>query len=143
MARSKKSSPAPEAVVLAPEAPAAEAPAAEAPAAEAPAAEAPAAEAPAAPVLPVDVKVAGETVVAARNVLARAENLDKVPSALASITLREGRPCKVRVPYTMAGVTAMLNHIGQHGPSTGATLAGVANGDLLTYAVRRGWLVPA
>ena len=139
MARSKKSSQAPaaeapaapEAVVLAPAAPAAEAPAA------------PAAEAPAAPVLPVDVKVAGETVVAARNVLARAANLGNVPSALAALTLREGRPCKVRVPYTVAGVTAMLNHIAAHGPTTGAELAGIANGDLLTYAVRRGWLVPA
>ena len=129
-------------------APVAEAPAL-APVAEAPVAEAPVAEAPAlapvaeAPALPVDVKVAGETVVAARNVLARAASLDKVPTALAALTLREGRPCKVRVPYTVAGVTAMLNHIAAHGPTTGAELAGIANGDLLTYAVRRGWLVPA
>ena len=115
-------------------------PAAEAPAAEAPAAEAPAAEAPA---LPVEVTVAGTTVGAARNVLARHANLANVPPALAGLTLRQGRPCKVRVPYTMAGVTAMLDHIAKHGPTTGATLAGVANGDLLTYAVRRGWLVPA
>ena len=115
MARSKKSSPAPEAVVLAP----------------------------AAPALPVEVTVAGATVGAARNVLARHANLANVPTALAGLTLRVGRPCKVRVPYTVAGVTAMLNHIAIHGPSTGAELAGIANGDLLTYAVRRGWLVPA
>ena len=126
-----------------PKAPVAEAPVVLAPVAEAPVAEAPAAEAPAAPVLPVDVKVAGETVVAARNVLARHANLANVPPALAGLTLRQGRPCKVRVPYTMAGVTAMLDYIAKHGPATGATLAGVANGDLLTYAVRRGWLVPA
>jgi hypothetical protein len=139
MARSKKSSPATEAVVLAPEA------VVLAPEAVvlAPAAPEAVVLAPAAPVLPVDVKVAGETVTAARNVLARAANLDKVPTALGSMTLREGRPCKVRVPYTVAGVTAMLNHIAIHGPSTGAELAGIANGDLLTYAVRRGWLVPA
>ena len=106
-------------------------------------AEAPVAPVAEAPVLPVDVKVAGQQVVAARNVLVRAANLGNVPAALANATLVAGRPCKVRVPYTQAGVLAMLAHIAQHGPSTGATLAGVANGDLLTYSVRRGWLVQA
>jgi hypothetical protein len=116
------------------------APVAEAPVA--PVAEVPVAPvAPVAPVLPVDVKVAGMQVVAARNVLVRAANLGNVPAALASATLVAGRPCKVRVPYTQAGVLAMLEHIAQHGPSTGAVLASVANGDLLTYSVRRGWLI--
>jgi len=116
---------------------------------EVPVAEVPVAEVPVVPVvpvaevpvLPVDVKVAGMQVVAARNVLVRAANLGNVPAALASATLVAGRPCKVRVPYTQAGVLAMLDHIAQHGPSTGAVLASVANGDLLTYSVRRGWLI--
>jgi hypothetical protein len=124
-----------------PVAPVAETPVA--PVAETPVAETPVAETPVAPVLPVDVKVAGMQVVAARNVLVRAANLGNVPAALANATLVAGRPCKVRVPYTQAGVLAMLDHIAKHGPSTGAALAGVANGDLLTYSVRRGWLVQA
>jgi hypothetical protein len=94
-------------------------------------------------VVPTELQVAGTTVSAARNVLVRAANLGNVPAALANATLVAGRPCKVRVPYTQAGVLAMLDHIAKYGPSTGATLAGVANGDLLTYSVRRGWLVQA
>ena len=109
---------------------------------------APAAAAPALTVtLPTGVAVpavlcGGASVQAAPNVVKRTAKLGKVPPALASVRLVAGRPCKVRVPYTLQGVTAMLAHIATNGPSTGTALAAVANGDLLGYAVRSGWLVP-
>lgn len=103
----------------------------------------PATVTPAVQPLPTVVSLCGQHVAAAPNVVRRAATLGNVPAAMASVVLVAGKPCKVRVPYTMQAMQAILGHIAQHGPATAATLASVANGDMVRYAVRSGWLVPA
>ena len=91
--------------------------------------------------LPTVVSLCGAHVAAAPNVVKRANSLGKVPQAIAGVTLVAGKPCKVRVPYTQAAMAAILAHLAQHGPATAAQLASVANGDMVRYAMRSGWLV--
>lgn len=100
--------------------------------------------APATPVLPVAVVVGGQQVAAARNVLARSATLGNVPSALAGVRLTTGPVvCRVRVPYTQQCWAQVQAHLAQHGPATGATLAGVSTGDFVKYAVKNRWLAAA
>ena len=93
--------------------------------------------------LPTVVSLCGQHVAAAANVVKRASTLANVPAAIAGVVLVAGKPCKVRVPYTQAAMAAILGHISQHGPATASQLASVANGDMVRYALRSGWLVPA
>lgn len=84
------------------------------------------------------------TVVAARNVMARAASLQGLPTAASALTLRAGKPCRVRVPYTQAAWAACEKALREAGGTAPApALAAASTGDFVTYAVRRGWLVPA
>lgn len=99
-----------------------------------------------APVAPVatQVKVAGVQVSAARNVVKRAATLGTLGSGVQAQVLRAGKPCKVRVPYTVecwARVSqALASAAGNQAPAS--ALAAVSTGDFVNYAVRSGWLVP-
>jgi len=92
--------------------------------------------------LPTTVSVAGAHVPAARNVVARAAALANVPAALANVALVAGKPCRVRVPYTLQCWEACKAALAK-GPQTGAALASVSTGDFVRYAVSNKWLVPA
>lgn len=80
---------------------------------------------------------------AAQNVLARAASLrSDLPADLAGAVFVAGKPCKVRVPYTLAcweRVAATLASGG--GSATAGSLAAVSTTDFVRYAFRRGWLV--
>jgi len=82
---------------------------------------------------------------AAANVLARAATLCKpLPSEKATKALRLGKPCRVRVPYTIACYERIVALLAANGGTAPAEkLAAVATTDFVVYAVRRGWLVGA
>ena len=81
-------------------------------------------------------------IVAANNVAARAASLAKVPAQVAAVSYTLGRPCKVRVPYTLACYQAVAGVLAA-GPATGQALAAASTGDFVRYAVKNGWLVAA
>lgn len=81
-------------------------------------------------------------IVAANNVAARAASLAKVPAQVAAVSYTLGRPCKVRVPYTLAGYRLVAGVLAA-GPATGQALAAASTGDFVRYAVKNGWLVAA
>lgn len=95
--------------------------------------------APAAPLPPVTV--GGQVVATAANVQRRVATLGNVGN-MGTITLTAGRPCRVRVPYTIAcydQCMAALTAAG--GTATGAALAQASTGDFVKYATKNGWLV--
>ena len=93
----------------------------------------------------LQVQAFGAPLVAAKNVLARAGSLcSAVPSTLQSVQLAAGRPCKVRVPYTLAANAAVQAALAAAGGKAPASeLAKASTTDFVRYAVRRGWLVVA
>lgn len=81
-------------------------------------------------------------IAAANNVAARAASLHKVPVLLAAVSYTLGKPCKVRVPYTLACYQAVAAALAE-GPATGEVLSKASTGDFVKYAVKNGWLVAA
>lgn len=82
-------------------------------------------------------------VAAANNVLARANSLCAAHKE-ADLKLRAGKPCRVRVPYTLASWEKCEQFLlGAGGVARAGDLSAVATTDFVRYAQRRGWLVAA
>ena len=81
-------------------------------------------------------------VLAAPNVAARGTALNNVPANMAPQNYTLGRPCKVRVPYTIASYNGVVELLAEKGGyATGAEIAAASTGDFLRYAVKSGWLL--